>query len=160
MQKTFSREEILKKLMRYCAYQERSVYDVREKMRKWQLSERTIEEMLQILQDEGFVDDQRFAEAFVRGKFSSRKWGRNKIKAALYAKKIPGDTIDRALREIDEEDYENQLFNILHNKRGLIKASDDFTRKQKLALYAQSKGYELDLIWKMIQKLNTEQNDK
>ena len=145
--------------MRYCAYQERSVYDVKEKMRKWQLSQQTIEEMVQTLQDEGFVDDQRFAEAFVRGKFSSRSWGRNKIRAALYAKKIEAEMIDRALQEIDEENYENQLFKILQAKGKQIKAADDYTRKQKLALHAQSKGYELDLIWKMIQKLNTEQND-
>ncbi len=159
MQKTFSKEEILKKLMRYCAYQERSVYDVKEKMRKWQLSQRTIEEIVQTLKNEGFVDDQRFAEAFVRGKFSSRSWGRNKIRAALYAKKIEAEMIDSALQEIDEENYENQLFKILQAKGKQIKAADDYTRKQKLALYAQSKGYELDLIWKMIQKLNTEQND-
>jgi regulatory protein len=148
-----SRTEIYQKLMRYCAYQERSSFDVLQKMRQWDMSGEQVKETLEFLQEEGFVDDARYAATYVRGKFNTNKWGRNKIREGLYAKKIARQIIESAMDELDEEDYVRQLQILLEKKNASLKEDDPYKRKQKLALYAQAKGYELDLIWKTLDKI-------
>ena len=152
--------EIYQKLMRYCAYQERSPYDVMQKMRTWEMDAKAMEETLNFLQEEGFVDEERFAASYVRGKFNSNKWGRNKIREGLYARKIPKYIIEQALAELDEDLYAAQLVKLLEKKHAALKEEDPFKRKQKLALYAQSKGYELDLIWKLTDQIISKTDDK
>jgi len=148
-----SRTEIYQKLMRYCAYQERSSFDVLQKMRQWDMSGEQAKETLEFLQEEGFVDDARYAAAYVRGKFNTNKWGRNKIREGLYAKKIARQIIESAMDELDDEDYVRQLQILLEKKNASLKEDDPYKRKQKLALYAQAKGYVLDLIWKTLDKI-------
>jgi regulatory protein len=148
-----SRTEIYQKLMRYCAYQERSSFDVLQKMRQWDMSGEQVKETLEFLQEEGFVDDARYAATYVRGKFNTNKWGRNKIREGLYTKKIARQIIESAMDELDEEDYVRQLQILLEKKKASLKEDDPYKRKQKLALYAQAKGYELDLIWKTLDKI-------
>jgi regulatory protein len=148
-----SQAEVYQKLMRYCAYQERSSYDVLQKLRLWGIGGNQAKDSLEFLQEEGFVDDARFAAAYVRGKFNANKWGRNKIREGLYAKKIPKQIIESAMEELDDENYVQQLQDLLEKKNAALKEDDPYKRKQKLALYAQAKGYELDLIWKTLDKI-------
>ena len=152
-QRNLSQAEIYQKLMRYCAYQDRCSADIAQKIRLWGLGQEVLKDALEFLKEEGFIDDLRFAKSFVRGKFRSNKWGTAKIKEGLYAKRIPKAIIEEAILELQEENYEEQLRKLLLKKDGLLKEEDPYKRKQKLALYAQSKGYELDLIWKILKEL-------
>ena len=152
-QRALSQAEVYQKLMRYCAYQDRCSSDIAKKIRLWNLGNDVLEDALVFLKEEGFIDDLRFAKSFVRGKFRSNKWGTAKIKEGLYAKQIPRVMIDEALLELEAENYEEQLLSVLLKKDKILKEEDPYKRKQKLALYAQSKGYELDLIWKTLKEI-------
>jgi len=152
-QQPLSQAEIYQKLMRYCAYQDRCSADIAQKIRLWGLGNDVLKGALEFLKDEGFIDDLRYAKSFVRGKFRSNKWGTAKIKEGLYAKKIPKALIVEALTELETEDYQGQLKEVLLKKDRLLKEDDPFKREQKLALYAQSKGYELNLIWKILKEI-------
>lgn len=158
-QRNLSQVEIYQKLMRYCAYQDRCSTDIVKKIKLWQLDDKVIENALSYLKEEGFVDDLRFAKSFVRGKFRSNKWGRAKIREALYAKQIQKEFVEEAMKELDEEKYDEQLLNLLIKKNRLLKEEDIYKRKQKLALYVQSKGYEMNLIWEAIKKINLKISD-
>lgn len=153
-QQTLSQAATHQKLMRYCAYQDRCSHDVVTKMKLWYMDETAIEEALGFLKNEGFIDDLRFAKSFVRGKFRSNKWGRAKIREGLYAKRINRNLIEEGLLELNDENYQEQLFTILEKKNRLLKEEDPYKRKQKLAVFAQSKGYELDLIWETLKSLD------
>ena len=153
-QRFLSQADVYQKLTRYCAYQDRCTADIRLKMFRLGQMENQIEEALAFLKEEGFLDDERYAKAYVRGKFSSNKWGRIKIKEGLYSKKIAAETISIAMKELDEDSYIQQLVLIIESKYKKLEVKDAYIKNQKLALYAHSKGYELDLIWNILKKLN------
>ena len=100
------KEELYKKISKYCAYQERCRSEVMTKMRHIGADSRQCTEMLVILEQEGFVDDERYARAYVRGKFRINGWGRLKIRNGLRAKLIDSSLIETAIKEeINEEEY-------------------------------------------------------
>lgn len=142
---------IKSKLERYCAYQERCSYEVIQKLRTFELSDNERIEILKHLTQEGFIDDRRYAYAFVRGKSRQKGWGAVKIRHALLAKGIAISLIQEALLEIDTDDYKEQLIKILSSKK--IKDEDASTRKAKLAQYAIRKGYEASLVWEVLKDL-------
>jgi len=154
-----SQAEIYQKITRYCAYQERCRAEVILKLKGWEQSQKQIDDFVEILEKEGFINEERYAASYVRGKFRSNKWGRNKIREGLYAKRIPKTIIETALLELEDENYRDQLKHVLQKKDAVLMEEDSFKRKQKLALYAQSKGYELDLIWKVLKEINIEDNN-
>lgn len=125
-------EEIYKKALRYCAYQERCLKDIRLKLRQWQASPEVSASVLQKLQDERFIDPERFARAYARGKFRMNGWGKRKIRLGLQAKGVEPALIAAVLKEeIDPEEYLARLRKILHEKG---------------AQAAFRKGYEPDLL--------------
>lgn len=146
-------DQVLDKMAKYCAYQERCVKDVRDKLKTFDLPQKEKDKIIDYLVDNRFVNDERFARSFVRGKINQSGWGINKIRFHLIQKGIAKDLIDEALGQTDEDLYRQQLIDILKTKSKTIKAETDFERKRKLAAYAIQKGFEASLVWEVIKEL-------
>ncbi|MBR6929280.1 MAG: RecX family transcriptional regulator [Bacteroidales bacterium] len=146
-------DQVLDKMAKYCAYQERCVKDVRDKLKTFNLPQEEKNKILDYLLDNRFVNDERFAKSFVRGKINQSGWGLNKIRFHLIQKGIAKDIIDEALGRTDEEVYRQRLIDILKTKSKTIKAETDFEKKRKLAAYAMQKGFEASLVWEVIKEL-------
>ena len=139
---------ILKKVLRYCAYQDRCTQEVRTKLATFDMPDSEKEKIVKLLVDEGYLDDERYASTFVRSKIHLKKWGVNKIKMALKMKGISEEIISNALSEIDPEIYLEELIKVLKAKK--IVEADPYKRKAKLAQYAMQKGYEPTLVWDVL----------
>ena len=141
-------DAILKKVLRYCAYQDRCTQEVRTKLATFDMPNPEKEKIVKLLIEEGYLDDERYASTFVRSKIHLKKWGVNKIKMALKIKGISDEIISNALSEIDPEIYREELIKVLKAKK--INELDPYKRKAKLAQYAMQKGYEPSLVWDVI----------
>ena len=151
--KPLTPDQVLDKLAKYCAYQERCVKDVRDKLKAFDIPQTEKDKILDYLLDNRFVNDERFAKSFVRGKVNQSGWGLNKIRFHLIQKGIAKETIDEALEQTDEDVYRQRLIDILTTKSKTIKANSDFERKRKLAAFAMQKGFEGDLVWEVLKDL-------
>ena len=151
--KPLTPDQVLDKMAKYCAYQERCVKDVRDKLKTFDIPEEEKTKILDYLLDNRFVNDERFAKSFVRGKINQSGWGVNKIRFHLIQKGIDKDIIDEALGQTDNEVYRQRLIDILKTKSKTIKADSDFEKKRKLAAYAMQKGFEGNLIWEVLKDL-------
>ncbi|HNX87399.1 MAG TPA: regulatory protein RecX [Bacteroidales bacterium] len=140
-----SPDEILPRIERYCAYQERCQWDVIKKLHFWKVPRSENEAILRHLEKEGFLDETRFARAFVRGKFTHNKWGRIKIRYELKGRRIPEPVIQTALREINEEEYLRTLKGLIERKRLEIKKEDDSLFREKILNFVTGKGFEAEL---------------
>ena len=112
--KIISPEKALQKAESYCAYQERSQQEVRDKIYSWGLHREDVENIIATLVTYGFLKEERFASAYTNGKFRIKKWGRNKIREALRGKKVPDPLINKALLIIDEKEYEKTLKDVIN----------------------------------------------
>lgn len=151
--KPLTPDQVLDKMAKYCAYQERCMKDVRDKLKTYDLPEEEKTKILDYLLDNRFVNDERFAKAFVRSKVNQSGWGMNKIRFHLMQKDIDKEIIDEALGLTDEEVYRQRLIDILKTKSKTVKATNDFERKRKLAAYAMQKGFEGSLVWEVINEI-------
>ncbi len=142
-----SPEKALSKALKFCAYQERSQQEMRDKLYTWGMHQREVENILAHLISEGFLKEERFAIAYAGGKFRIKKWGKIKIKNALKGKRVSEPLIKKALSEISDTDYRKMLQKVIEGKSKLIKESDPFKRKYKIASYAISRGFESELVW-------------
>ena len=152
MAKPLSPDQVLDKMAKYCAYQERCVKDVTEKLKTFELTQKEKDEILDYLIDNRFVNNTRFAQAFVKGKINQSGWGLNKIRFHLAQKGIDKAIIDEALQTYDEETYRQRLLDILKSKAKTVKAENDFEKNRKLAAYAMQKGFEANLVWEVIKE--------
>ena len=128
--KPLTPDQVLDKMAKYCAYQERCVKEVRDKLKTFDIAEEEKTKILDYLLDNRFVNDERYAKAFVRGKVNQSGWGVNKIRFHLIQKGIDKDIIDEALGQTDEEVYRQRLIEILKTKAKTIKAASDFEKKR------------------------------
>lgn len=149
-----SPDQVLDKMAKYCAYQERCVKDVRDKLKTFDIPQVEKDKILDYLLANRFVNDERFAKSFVRGKVNQSGWGLNKIRFHLMQKGIDKETIDEALRQTDEEVYCQRLMDILKTKSKTVKAENDFEKKRKLAAFAMQKGFEGALVWEVLKELD------
>lgn len=136
----------LAKAEAWCAYQERAQQEMRDKLYDWGLHQQEVEQVITELIEQNFLNEERFAQAYVSGKFNIKKWGKLKIKQGLKLKKVPDKMIGKALATIDGEKYEQTLLMLAEKKALLLKEKDAFKRQLKLRGYLLSKGYENDMI--------------
>ena len=146
-------DAILKKVLHYCAYQDRCTQEVRTKLATFDMPDSEKAKILKLLVDEGYLDDERYASTFVRSKIHLKKWGVNKIKMSLKMKGISDEIISDALSEIDPEIYKDELIKVLKAKK--INESDPYKKKAKLAQYAIQKGYEPSLVWDTLRVISS-----
>jgi len=133
-------------LAQLCARAEHCQYELIEKMRRWEMSDEAQARVMQRLVSERYVDDERYARAFVRDKIRYNKWGRRKVEQALWMKHIDDDIRSRALSEVDDEEYLSVLRPLLKQKRRSIKAASDYELNQKLVKFALGRGFTFDII--------------
>ena len=129
-----------------CAQAEHCQYEMLEKMRRWEMPEEEQARVMQRLVSERYVDDERYARAFVKDKIRYNKWGRRKVEQALWQKHIDDDIRQRVLDEVDDEEYLNVLQPLLKQKRKSTKAANDYELNQKLVRFALSRGFTFDII--------------
>jgi len=144
--KIFSRQQAKVKAESYCAYQERSQFEIRNKLYEWGLHQKDVEEIISELIELNFLNEERFALAYSLGKFRIKGWGKNKIRQGLKLKRIPDKLIIKSLKSIDNDDYLIMLRKILQKKSNTISEKDPFKKRYLLSRFATSKGYESDLI--------------
>jgi regulatory protein len=136
----------LSKAENYCAYQERSQQEVRDKLYEWGMYPQGVENVIARLIDGGFLNEERFANAYTRGKFNQKGWGKIKIKQGLKFKKVSDPLIKKALNSINGDDYMQMLAKVIKKKAALLNEKDPYKRRYKLQQYAMSRGYEGDLV--------------
>lgn len=136
-----------------CAYQERCQQEMRDKLYEWGLYSTDVENIIANLISDNFINEERFAKAFAGGKFRIKKWGRVKIKIELKRRKISDYCIKKGMLEIDDTDYLKTLKDILTKKLKENPKGKQQVRNYKAAQYAMSRGFESDLIWEEIKKL-------
>jgi len=153
-------EKALAMAQKYCAYQDRCTAQVLEWCRQKQLQRNDTQRLLLDLERNGYLDDNRFAGAFARGKFRNNKWGRVKISAGLKAHKIDPDLIETALSEIDESDYMLQLKSLLCKKVSRQSETLSYPEHMRIAAWAAAKGYERPLIMEALKQLSNENTNE
>ena len=140
--------EVIQKMQNFCAYRDRSEKEVRLKLHSFGQSENMNEEIIQLLKNDSFIDDNRFAENYVRSKFRSSQWGKIKIKAQLQLKGIHSNIIKHHLDGIDEENYHEAIKDLIAKwARTHISEKD---RKAKLYRFLLSRGFENEIIMKYL----------
>jgi regulatory protein len=136
----------LAKAEHYCAYQERSQQEVRDKLYELGMYPTGVENVISQLISTNFLNEERFAKAYAQGKFRQQGWGRIKIKQGLKFKRVSDKLITKALLSIDGDEYMNTLQRILEKKQDKLLEADPYKRRYKLQQYAMSRGFENDLI--------------
>lgn len=137
-----TKEEALRRLTTLCAASEQCEYDLCEKMRRWGVDYEDINEAIEYLRDENYIDDERYCRAFINDKYRFAKWGKVKIAQALIQKRFEQSSFRHLLNEIDQEEYLNILSDTLRNKIRSIRADSDYERNGKLMRFAMSRGFE------------------
>ena len=150
VQKYTSKADALVKLQRYCAYQDRCHKEVRSKLIELGTYGQDLEDVIASLIEENFLNEERFARSFARGKFRMKQWGRNRIRQELKMRNISEYCLRKAMEEISDEDYLKTLREVLERRASQIAEADDFARKGKLAQYAMSRGFETELVWQVL----------
>ena len=145
-------EEIKRKIEYYCAYQERSHYQVEKKLLEWGMYPDSIDYLMHELIQENFLNEERFARTYVRGKFYQKKWGKQKIIQGLKTHKIHPNLIDKALDEIEQEDYRQSIVYLIEKKRKALKKTDKYQNLQKIVNYMLQKGYKYDEFFPFLPK--------
>lgn len=151
---TNSFDNLFSKAKNFCAYQERAHQEVKEKLTSLGASRKVAEEIIVVLIEENYLNEQRFATAFAGGKFRTKGWGKLKITYELKIKGVSNYCISKALTQIDDDDYLNTLNQSTLNKwKSLESKESHIAKKAKTARYLQQKGYEMELIIQAINSL-------
>lgn len=153
LKKVFTVDEIKRKLEHYCVYQDRCHKEVEQKMREFNLIPEAREMILLSLMQDNFLNEERFAKSFARGKFRIKNWGKQRIVRELKFKDISAYNIKTALKEIDEQEYIETIYRITENRNEVISEPNQYKRKQKLIAFLMRKGFESELIYKVVNEV-------
>jgi regulatory protein len=148
--KSFTVDELQKKMEYYCVYQDRCHQEVERKMTEYQLIPEAKEKILLHLMQHNFLNEERFSRSFARGKFRIKNWGKQRIVRELKNKNISNYNIKSALKEINEDEYLQTIYRITENRNNSITEKNIYKRKKKLQDFLLRKGYEYDLIFKIV----------
>lgn len=140
----------LANIQRYCAAQDRCHAEVRTKLLEHGIYGDILEEMISDLISDGFLDEERFAKSYVRGKFRIKNWGRIKIKQELKLRKVSDYSIREGLKEIDEDEYIHTLEQLFEKKSKTISYKDKYDFQKKMSTYLMGKGYEYEAIQEVL----------
>jgi|ERR1035437_2364363 regulatory protein len=143
----------LEKAMAQCSRREYCSDDIHNKLSLWGVDNDDIGKILRILISDNFINEPRYATAFVRDKFKYNKWGKVKISAHLRGKKVPQDIISSALDSIDNNLYIKLLRELIEAHRKSVKAKNQYDLKAKLLRYGLSKGFESNLLYDILNDL-------
>jgi regulatory protein len=146
MKKETTEQEAYLQLAALCAQAEHCQQEMCDKMRRWEMAPEVQERVIARLIKERFIDDERYARAFVKDKIRYNKWGRRKVQQGLWMKRINDDIQQRVLNEVDDEEYLAVLKPLLKQKAKSIKAESDYERNQKLVRFAFGRGFTYDII--------------
>lgn len=151
--KSFTVDELQKKMEYYCVYQDRCHQEVERKMAEYQLIPEAKEKILLYLMAHNFLNEERFSRSFARGKFRIKNWGKQRIVKELKNKNISNYNIKSALKEINDDEYLQTIYRITENRNNSITEKNIFKRKKKLQDFLLRKGYEYDLIFKTVNEV-------
>ena len=153
--KNWSLEEARGKLETFCAYQERCIWELRRKLFEKGIQGNAVDKILAELEASGFVDEERFARSFARGKFQIKGWGRIRITSELKQRQISPYCLRKAMEEIDPEAYLQKLEQQLRTRAEQYNngPSNPFEIRQRLAQYGIRKGFEPEIVWETLKKI-------
>ena len=146
MTKEKTEQEAYLQLAAACAQAEHCEQEMRDTMKRWGMAPEAQNRVVERLTKERYIDNERYARAFVKDKVRYNKWGRRKVQQALWMKRIDDDIQQRVLDEIDDEEYLKVLVPLLKQKRKSIKAANDYELNQKLVRFALSRGFDYGII--------------
>jgi len=149
-----SKEDALFHMQKVCSVQDRCSSEIRTRLIEHGVYGEDLEQVLAELIIDNFLNEERYAKAYVSGKFKIKKWGKIKIRQELKFRKISEYSMKKAFQEIDYDDYLFTITNLLEKKNVTLRAKDKWDRKKKLTSYAQQKGYEYDVIKEALENLN------
>lgn len=142
----------LQKAAGFCAYQERTQAEVRDRLYEWGIRGDEAEEMIAYLIENNYINEERFAKTYAGGHFRQKQWGRIRIKHELRYKGLTDYCIKQGLAEIDEADYLATIRKMINRKANKDDFENPYLRKHKLARYIIGKGFEQDLVWRLLEE--------
>ena len=142
--------DLLNKMAKYCAYQDRCIDDLKKLCDKYELPVTLRKKITKRMISEGFIDEERYVRSYVFGKLRNNYWGKLKISFALKHKDIDDNLIQKVINEVEESEYEYLISDLIKKKSTSMREVDPYIRKNKIARFLIQKGFESDLVWKSI----------
>lgn len=136
-----------------CSRAETCTFDIQTKLKAWGLEPEDAEPVIHQLKEEKYLDDERFARAYVKDKFRFNNWGRQKIAYMLHTRNICRDIQEAAFEEIDQEVYSEKLAKLIAEKEKTIRAKDPLDKRNKLMRFAMGRGFESNMIFTAFKEL-------
>ena len=146
-------QSILEKLKKYCVLQNRCKSEIKKKIKRITINKEYQDNILKILSDEKYIDEERYAISFCRGKFKINKWGKNKIRNELKKKQVPDININKGLSSISDIEYYTEIEKQYKKKKKTITEKNILIKKNKIVRYLINKGYESNLVWEKLREL-------
>ncbi len=148
--RVYNIEIAIERLKNYCSLEDKCQWDVKQKMKEWGLPKISQDQIMELLINQKYIDEERYSKSFCRGKFKIKKWGKIKITNELQKKNISELYIAKGLEEINDAEYHKELDKQYQKKKDAINEKNHFIKNKKIATFLITKGYESNLVWNKI----------